>query len=74
MSLSTSVFPNAMPFSLLSDSLFVCMIIDVFTERGYSISHEEISEYIPDVIDVKTGKIQCRTGKIHLFKVRCPRN
>jgi len=55
---------------LLDDPLALAMLIDVFSERGYHAGVDIHRIEIPDQIDLKTGKLICRTKKVFRIEIR----
>jgi len=55
---------------LLDSPLALAMLIDVFSERGYHAAVDIHRIEIPDSIDLKTGKITCRTKKVYRIEIR----
>jgi adenylate kinase len=55
---------------LMDDPLALAMLIDVFSERGYHASVDIHRIEIPDYIDLKTGKVTCRTKKVYRIEIR----
>ena len=56
--------------SLFDDPLALAILIDVFSERGFQATADLHRVEIPDQIDLKTGRITCRTKKVYRFHVR----
>ncbi len=55
--------------SLLSKPKALAMLIDVFSERGFFASVDIHLMEIPNRIDLKTGKIECREKKVFRITV-----
>ncbi len=55
---------------LLDDPLALAMLIDVFSERGYHAGVDIHKIEIPDHIELKTGKVTCRTKKVFRIEIR----
>lgn len=50
---------------LLEDPLALAMLIDVFSERGYHAAVDIQRMEVPEKVDLKTGKIECRVKKVY---------
>jgi adenylate kinase len=57
---------------LLNDPLALRMLIDVFTERGFSASVDVHKMDVPERVDLATGQICCRTKKVYRIAIRFP--
>ncbi len=55
---------------LLDEPQALAMLIDIFSERGYHAVIDVIRIDIPDTIDLKTGKINCRQKKVYRIIIR----
>ena len=55
---------------LLDDPLALAMLIDVFSERGYHAGVDIHKIEIPDLVDLTTGKVVCRTKKVFRIEIR----
>ena len=55
---------------LMDDPLALAMLIDVFSERGYHAGVDIHRIEIPDHIDIKSGKVTCRTKKVFRIEIR----
>jgi adenylate kinase len=55
---------------VLSDSLALAMLIDVFSERGYHAVVDIHKIEIPEQVDLTTGAIKCRTKKVFRIQIR----
>lgn len=53
-------------------ALAVDIVIDVLTDRGFSVSHERRIESIPTRFDAATGDIHCRRFAWHVFRITFP--
>ncbi|KAL4420036.1 hypothetical protein ABPG77_001286 [Micractinium sp. CCAP 211/92] len=47
----------------------VDILIDVLSDRGFSVAHTLEERWLPQRVDLKTGEIQCRQDPIHIFRV-----
>jgi adenylate kinase len=54
------------------DGLALKMLIDVFTERGFSASVDVHKMDVPERVDLTTGQICCRTKKVYRIAIRFP--
>lgn len=57
---------------LLNDPLALRMLIDVFTERGFSASVDVHKMDVPERVDLTTGQICSRTKKVYRIAIRFP--
>jgi adenylate kinase len=55
---------------LFDSPLALSMLIDIFSERGYHAVVDIHRQYIPESIDMATGKIQCLTKKVYRIRIR----
>lgn len=53
-----------------NEPLAVDMFIDILTDRGFQVSHEPVSVYIPTYMDSSNGKLDCTEKTQHRFKIR----
>lgn len=56
----------------LDDALFLRMMIDVLSERGFHASVDIHRMDVPVRVDLATGEIACRTKKVFRIEVRYP--
>jgi len=56
--------------SLLSDSLALAMLIDIFSERGFHATVDVHRIEIPHEVDLVTGLIKCRVKKVYRIQIR----
>jgi hypothetical protein len=54
---------------LLGNALAVDMLIDVLTDRGFSVGHACEERVVPERIDLATGEVACRTENVHAFRI-----
>jgi len=54
---------------LLEDPLAMAMLIDIFSERGYHAVVDIQRADVPEVFDLETGKITCRSKKIWRIRI-----
>ncbi|KAL4430829.1 hypothetical protein ABPG75_006085 [Micractinium tetrahymenae] len=47
----------------------VDILIDVLSDRGFSVAHTLEERWVPQRIDLQTGDISCRPDPIHIFRV-----
>jgi len=55
---------------VLHETDAVAMLIDVFSERGFRAVVDVHHIEIPESVDLKTGKIQCRTKRVFRIGIR----
>jgi len=56
--------------NLLDDPLALAMLIDIFSERGYHATVDIHRIEIPESVDQKTGRINCRIKKVYRLQIR----
>lgn len=56
--------------NLLDDPLALAMLIDIFSERGYHATVDIHRIEIPESVDQKTGRINCRVKKVYRLQIR----
>src|SRR4030095_332319 len=54
---------------VLHDPLALAMLIDVFSERGYHAAVDIHRVDVPEVVDLKTGVIECRVKKVYRMRI-----
>ncbi|TVR54903.1 MAG: nucleoside monophosphate kinase [Puniceicoccaceae bacterium] len=54
---------------IFEDPLALAMLIDIFSERGFHAVVDLHRQEIPERIDLKTGKIHCRTKKVWRIQI-----
>jgi adenylate kinase family enzyme len=54
---------------LLDNSLAVDMLIDVLSDRGFSVAHSVEERVVPHSIDLKTGEIKNEVQDLHSFRI-----
>lgn len=54
---------------LLDNSLAVDMLIDVLSDRGFSVAHSVEERVVPHSIDLKTGEIKNEIQDLHSFRI-----
>jgi hypothetical protein len=47
----------------------VDILIDVLSDRGFSVAHTLEERLVPERIDLATGEIACRPDPIHIFRI-----
>ncbi|PSC68866.1 adenylate kinase [Micractinium conductrix] len=47
----------------------VDILIDVLSDRGFSVAHTLEERLVPQQVDLQTGDITCRPDPIHIFRV-----
>ncbi|KAK9839848.1 hypothetical protein WJX81_005830 [Elliptochloris bilobata] len=45
------------------------MLIDILTDRGFSVAHVVDEVVVPERVDLRTGAIACRTDRVHHFRM-----
>ena len=55
---------------LLDEPMALAMLIDVFSERGYHAAVDIHRIEVPDHLDLKTGRVTCRTKKVFRIEIR----
>jgi len=66
------VSPTSEGWKELGRPLFVDLVVDILSERGYSVRHDVISQQVPTRVDLSTGLIDCTTMDTHRFVVQFP--
>jgi adenylate kinase len=56
--------------AVLENPLALAMLIDVFSERGYHAVVDIHKIEIPELVDLATGAIKCRTKKVFRIQIR----
>lgn len=56
--------------AVLENPLALAMLIDVFSERGYHAVVDIHKIEIPEMVDLATGAIKCRTKKVFRIQIR----
>lgn len=54
---------------LMETSLAVDMLIDVLTDRGFSVAHTAEERMVPERFNLTTGEVHCRTDTVHCFRI-----
>ena len=54
---------------LLQNPLAVDILIDVLTDRGFSVAHGQEERLKPLRMDLQTGQIVCEEEEIHNFRI-----
>ncbi len=49
-------------------SMAVDMLIDVLSDRGFSVAHSAEERLVPERVDLKTGEIESRVELVHKFR------
>ncbi len=44
------------------------MLIDVLSDRGFSVAHSGEDRVVPERVDLKTGEIESRIELVHKFR------
>ena len=47
------------------------MLIDVLSDRGFSVAHSGEERVVPERVDLKTGEIESRVELVHKFRQVC---
>jgi adenylate kinase len=55
---------------VLDVPIALAMLIDVFSERGYHAVVDVHKIEVPESVDLRTGKITCRTKKVYRLQIR----
>jgi adenylate kinase len=55
--------------ALFSNPLALAMFVDVFSERGYHAVVDIHRQEIPESVDLKTGRVECRVKKVFRFQI-----
>jgi len=55
---------------LFETPLAIAMLIDVFSERGFTVVVDVNKTDVPERIDLRTGEIYCRTKKVYRIRVQ----
>ncbi|KAK2079296.1 hypothetical protein QBZ16_002987 [Prototheca wickerhamii] len=45
------------------------MLIDILTDRGFSVAHSEDQRVVPRRVDLATGEILCDSECVHVFRI-----
>lgn len=54
---------------LLNNPLAIDILIDVLTDRGFSVAHAEEVRLKPHHVNLKSGDISCKEEAIHTFRI-----
>ena len=46
----------------------VDMLIDVLSDRGFSVAHSGEERVVPERVDLKTGEVESRVELVHKFR------
>lgn len=66
------VSPTSEGWRELQQPLCVDLVVDILSERGYSVRHDVVSQQVPTRVDLTTGLIECTTMDTHRFVVQFP--
>ncbi|GAB0495118.1 hypothetical protein MMPV_006416 [Pyropia vietnamensis] len=66
------VSPTSEGWKELQQPLCVDLVVDILSERGYSVRHDVVSQQVPTRVDLDTGLIECTTMDTHRFVVQFP--
>lgn len=66
------VSPTSEGWKELQQPLCVDLVVDILSERGYSVRHDVVSQQVPTRVDLETGLIECTTRDTHRFVVQFP--
>lgn len=66
------VSPTSEGWKELQQPLCVDLVVDILSERGYSVRHDVVSQQVPTRVDLETGLIECTTMDTHRFVVQFP--
>ena len=55
--------------TLFSSALAAKIMIDVLTDRGFSVGHRVLETVVPSRIDLETGAIECVRERAHVFRI-----
>lgn len=55
---------------MFDEPLALAMFIDIFSERGYHAVVDVHRIEIPETVDLKTGRINCRLKKVYRTIIR----
>ncbi|KAK1857389.1 hypothetical protein I4F81_000008 [Pyropia yezoensis] len=56
------VSPTSEGWKELQQPLCVDLVVDILSERGYSVRHDVVSQQVPTRVDLETGLIECDDG------------
>lgn len=54
---------------LLSSPAAVDILVDVLSDRGFSVAHSREQRMVPQRVDLVTGAISCRAEMVHKFRI-----
>ena len=55
--------------TLFSSALAAKIMIDVLTDRGFSVGHRVLETVVPSRIDLETGAVECVRERAHVFRI-----
>ncbi len=56
--------------TVLDDPRALAMLIDIFSERGYHAAVDLHRIEVPELVDLATGLVKCRTKKVYRIQIR----
>jgi adenylate kinase len=54
---------------LLGNSMAVDILIDVLTDRGFSVAHAQENRLKPLRVNLTTGDVECEEEGVHAFRI-----